>query len=108
MPAPLELGPMRVGRRRDQPADRLVRAEDREALRYARRRSPVRGVRLLVEGVRGGGAGAGEPVQADRGEQLVTVDRQVGPFLELLRDPGELQQRRVDQAVADGLRPAVL
>jgi hypothetical protein len=36
---------------------------------------------LLVQGVRGGGAGAGEPVQADRGEQLVAVDRQVVPLV---------------------------
>lgn len=43
---------MRVGRRRDQPADRRIRAEDRESLWYGRRRSPVRGVRLLVQGVR--------------------------------------------------------
>src|SRR5689334_2945486 len=89
----LELGPVRPGRRGDQLADGLVGAEDREALRHGRRRSPVGRMRLLVQGVRGGGAGAGEPVQADRGEQLVAVDRQVGPLVDLLRDPRELQQR---------------
>jgi len=78
---------------RGQLAYRLVGAEDREALRYGRRRAPVGRVRLLVQGVRGGGAGAAEPVEADRGEQLVAVDRQVGPLVHLLRDPGQLQQR---------------
>ena len=61
--------------------------------RYGRRRSPVGGVRLLIEGLCGACAGAGEPVQADGGEQLVAIDRQVGPFVDLLGDPGELQQR---------------
>jgi hypothetical protein len=32
----------------------------------------------VVQGVRRGGSGDGGPVQADRGEQLVTVDGQVG------------------------------
>src|SRR6266704_6406343 len=57
-----ELGPVRAGRRGDHLAYRLVGAEDREALRYGRRRAPVGRVRLLVKGVRGGGAGASEPV----------------------------------------------
>ena len=84
---------MRAGRRGHELADRLVGAEDRKAPRISGRGAPVGGVGLLVEGVRGGGAGAGEPVQADGGEQLVAVDRQVGPLVNFLRDPGELQQR---------------
>src|SRR5260370_20381656 len=64
-----KLGPVRADRGGDQLAHRLVGAEDCKALRYGRRRAPIRGVRLLVQGVRGGGARAGEPIQADRGEQ---------------------------------------
>jgi hypothetical protein len=86
-----ELGPVRFRRSGDQFAYRLVGAEDGETLWHGRRCAPVGGVRRLVQGVCGGDAGAGEPVQADRGEQLVAVDRQVGPLVDLLRDPGKLQ-----------------
>ncbi len=58
-----------------------------------------------------GRAGAGEPVDADIGEELIAVDgifRQIGgrvrPLLELLDDPGELTNRRVVQRVGKRLR----
>ena len=93
VPAAAELAPVRIGRGGDQFPHGGIGAEDRKALRHVRRRAPVGGVRLLVQGVGGGGTGAGEPVQADCREQLVTVDRQVSPLVYLLGDPGELQQR---------------
>ena len=70
------------------------------------------GVGGLVEELGGRRAGAGEPVEADVGEQLVAVDgvlgqlgRRVGPLLELLGDPGQLADRRVGQRVGDRLGP---
>ena len=54
---------------------------------------------FVVDAGRGAG-GAGQPVEHHVGEQLVAVDgvlgqagARVGPFLELLDDPGELADR---------------
>ena len=70
------------------------------------------GLDSVVDRVRRRRTGAGEPVQADVGQQLVPVDglfRQlvdrVGPLGELLHDPGQLPDRRIVQRVRQRLRP---
>lgn len=72
-------------------------------------------MRGLVDELGSGGTGAGEPIHADVGQQLVAVDglfgqlgRRVGPLFELLDDPGQLADRRVGEGVGQRLRPGAL
>jgi len=96
-----------------------VGGEDRDADRWpaGRGRSGRTGLvccerlpsaHAVVDRVGGGRTGAGEPVETDGGQQLVTVHLLAGPLVELLGDPGELTDRRVVQRVPQGLWPGLL
>jgi hypothetical protein len=66
----------------------------------------VRGGPYLVVELGRRGARAGQPVQGDVGEQVVDVDclvwqasGRIGPFPELLEDPGELSYRGIAKRI---------